>query len=851
MFGSNNKKYNEADLIRERHSSFVVDLRAQSRIADVNNGLNKEIKTNKIDNNKKKNDFLSFTNRPFFKKNKQKKYLNSGFLFNTQERKRDFYFGQWLKNIFSWKNRFDLSLLFKKKKKNNLWQDLITKQQDIFNSTFHFKKNSQKLAVAKRQIVWYRSILSFVLVLLFLILPLKLLSYFQFLDLDKFESRIMTQSKAAIEQMLAGVESVSMLDFSQADANFSQASSGFLAAKEDLSLISDSLLYLVSLSNDPKLKMAAESKKFLSAGASSASLGRNLVLATENLFNHQVDNNFSESLANFIYYGDLAVQDAKSLEKTVVSIKSDNLPAEYREQFLLLADQAKNLSDNLENFVLVATKAQELLGLSQDKRYLLIFQNNSELRASGGFLGSYALLDISDGKIKNLEVPAGGSYDTEGGMTVRVKAPEPLWLVNPSWHFWDANWWPDFTMTAQNLMWFYEKSGGSTVDGVISLTPTVVERLLEVTGPIDMTEEYSLVITSENFWETVQKVVENQHLVKTHPDEVVDFIESKEVIEATIPLEQDLLNNPENKPKKIIGDLMARILEILPASLDKDNLVKTVSLLENSLAEKHILFYFTDPALQQEVSKRSWSGEIKSSPHDYLLVVNTNIAGQKSDRKMVEKIEHFSRVDDSGRIINTVKIARTHTGLKNEALTGVRNVNWLRVYVPEGSRLIAASGLTPPDKSYFEYPENNWLDSEFLKEERLAITDPMSGFKIYREAGKTVFAGWVMVDPGETSDVVISYELPFNFFAQNKDDNNWLSRLNKILNPDLKNSLKYSLLVQKQPGASPSSFVSYLELPENFSALWQYPDNLKLNKGWHIIDKINIDKYFSVLLKNK
>lgn len=843
----NNKKYNEVDWIRARHSSFVVDLRSKPQIINNQDNLEKLKKKESEQQSKIRHKFTGFS---FFKKNKHKNYLNSGFLFNSSTKNKKFDFWNWLKSIFSWRKKFDLSLLFKTKKKNNLWKDVISRQQDIFNSNFRYHKKNSKLALAQKQVTWYRSILSFVIVLLFLVIPLKLLSYFQFLDIDKFESKIMTQSKAAIEQMLAGVESVSTLDFSQADANFSQASAGFLAAKEDLNLISDSLLYLVSLSNDPKLKMAAESKKFLAAGASSASLGRNLVLATENLFNHQINNNFSESLSNFIYYGNLAVKDAQELEKTVNNIKLGNLPIEYRDQFLLLSQQTQNLSDNLENFISAAIKTQELLGMSYDKRYLLIFQNNSELRASGGFLGSYALLDISGGKIKNLEVPAGGSYDTEGGMTVKVKAPEPLWLVNPSWHFWDANWWPDFPMTAKNLMWFYDKSGGPTVDGVISLTPTVIERLLEVTGPIDMTEEYGLVITSDNFWETVQKVVEHQHLIKTHPDEVVDFIESKEVIEASIPLEQDLLNNSDNKPKKIIGDLMARILEVLPASLDKDNLIKIVSLFEDSLLEKHILFYFTDSALQQEASNRSWSGEIKSSPHDYLMVVNTNIAGQKSDRKMVEKIEHFSRVDNSGRIINTVKISRTHTGLKNEALTGVRNVNWLRVYVPEGSRLIAASGLTPPDQNYFEYPESDWLDSEFLREERLAITDPLNGFKIYREAGKTVFAGWVMIDPGETSDIIISYELPFNFFTKN-ENNHWLSRFNKILNPDLKNSWRYSLLVQKQPGSNPSTFFSYLELPEDFLVLWQYPDNLRLNKGWLINDKINSDKYFSVLLKNK
>ncbi len=726
------------------------------------------------------------------------------------------------------------------------WQAKVLEQQKILSA--RFRPGQRRLQAAESKAAWYRSLLSFMIVLLLLLVPLKLLSYFEFLDLGALEEKVMVQSKASINQLLLAVDSVSALEFQEASAAFSEASEGFLSAREDLSFVSDSLLALASLSNDPKIKLAAESKKFLAAGAVSAALGRNLVLAMNSLFNQQSSDSFLTALDDFAFYGDLAVKDAAQLDKIISSINAANLPAEYRGQFNALASQSQKIKSSLASFVASSLQAKELLGLSRDKRYLLIFQNNSELRASGGFLGSYALIDIRDGKIKNLEVPAGGSYDTEGGMQVKVKAPEPLWLVNPSWHFWDANWWPDWPTTAQNLMWFYGKSGGPTVDGVISLTPTVVERLLEITGPIDLTEEYGLIIDSENFWETTQKVVEHKNLLQSNPDEVAVFKESQDMIVSSIPLEQDLENNPDNKPKKIIGDLMAKILEVLPEKLDKDNLVKIISLFEASLAEKQILFYFVDPVLQAEASKRNWAGETKSAPHDYLMVVNTNIAGQKSDRKMEEKIEHISRVNNNGQIINTVKIFRGHTGIKNEALTGVRNVNWLRVYVPGGSRLLSASGLIPPDQSYFEYPEEEWLESQFLEAEKLAVTDPASGFKVYQEKDKTVFAGWVMTDPGQTAEITLVYELPVDFFHKSESAG-LLTRLNQLLNPEMRASWPYSLLVQKQPGARPSSFSSRLELSEPLDVSWRHPASLPWQQGWRIDTELNADKYFSVLLK--
>jgi len=729
---------------------------------------------------------------------------------------------------------------------NKSWQAKVLEQQKILSK--RFRPRQRRLQEAENKVAWYQSLLSFMIVLLLLVVPLKLLSYFEFLDLGALEEKVMVQSKASIDQLLSAVDSVSALEFQEASAAFSEASQGFLSAREDLGFINDSLLALASLSNDPKIKLAAESKKFLSAGAVSSSLGRNLALAMESLFNQQPSASFLSALDNFSFYGDLAVNDAAELDKIIKSINATNLPAEYRSQFTALIGQSQKIKNSLASFVSSSRQAKELLGLSRDKRYLLIFQNNSELRASGGFLGSYALIDIRDGKIKNLEVPAGGSYDTEGGMKVKIKAPEPLWLVNPSWHFWDANWWPDWPTTAQNLMWFYDKSGGPTVDGVISLTPTVVERLLEITGPIDLTEEYGLIIDSNNFWETTQKVVEHKNLLQSNPDEVAIFKESSEIITSSIPLEQDLENNPNNKPKKIIGDLMAKILEVLPEKLDKENLVKIISLFESSLAEKQILFYFVDPILQAEASKRNWAGETKSAPHDYLMVVNTNIAGQKSDRKMEERIEHISKVNDDGRIINTVKIYRGHTGIKNEALTGVRNVNWLRVYVPGGSRLISASGLTPPDQAYFEYPEEEWLESQFLQAEKLATTDPASGFKIYQEKGKTVFAGWVMTDPGQTAEITLVYELPVDFFHKPEADR-LLVRLNRLLNSETRDAWPYSLLVQKQPGAKPSLFSSRLELSAPLEVSWRHPTSLVWQQGWQINTELNADKYFSVLLK--
>ncbi len=831
---ANNQKTqtNNRNLDRERFSNFVVDLRRAEKKAETE--LKQEVKAEASRGIK------------IFKQEMKivKKRVKALPDLLTSSRKHHPVFG--LKDVlahFRFSKKQGPAWVAELQAREAAWQKALRLKVSRFQD-FSRKKTGE----AEVPTAWYRSVLYFSLILFIIILPFKILSVLDIFDFNNLERKIISRSESAVNSLMAAADSVSKMDLKGADTDFQTAGANFLEAQNDLNKINDSILVLASFSSDPKIKLAAESKKFLAAGAAAASLGRNLVLATDSLFGGNQEN-FSVSLDNFLAYGNLAVSDAKSLKKTIVKINPDNLPEAYRAKFESLSQQAGLLSDNLDNFVSAGAKLKEVLGLSRDKRYLLVFQNNAEMRASGGFLGSYALVDIKDGRISNLEVPGGGSYDTEGGMKVRVVAPEPLWLVNPLWHFWDANWWPDWPTTAKNLTWFYEKSGGPSVDGVIGITPTVVERLLEITGPIDLQKEYGLTIDANNFWETVQKITEQKNLAKTHPEAIIDIPATSTAIKSGLPLEQDLENNTDNKPKKIIGDLMAKILEILPQKLNRENLVKIITVFEKDMSEKQILFYFNDPALQAELANRNWAGEVRPADKDYLMVVNTNIAGQKSDRLMSEKIDLASEADSGGSLINTVTITRTHNGLKNEALTGVRNVDWLRVYVPQGSELIEASGFVSPEAKYLqEKPEVDWEKNPLLAAEAAAKTDSATGVKIYEENGKTVFANWLMVDPGQTATVVIRYRLPFNIFSK-EIDNSWLKRLNDWLNADTPDLLPYSLLVQKQPGSRPSEFTSHLRLPGNLQVFWRFPENLAGSDGWEINTPLDADKYYSLLLE--
>jgi hypothetical protein len=168
--------------------------------------------------------------------------------------------------------------------------------------------------------------------------------------------------------------------------------------------------------------------------------------------------------------------------------------------------------------------------------------------------------------------------------------------------------------------------------------------------------------------------------------------------------------------------------------------------------------------------------------------------------------------------------------------------------VPEGSVLLSSSGWRAPAPEYLQQrPEASWQRNPLLINEEAAATDPESNTKIYTENDKTVFANWLMVDPGETGVITLTYRLPFNFFMKPDKPDGWLARINALLNPETKTLYPYSLLVQKQPGAKVGDFSARLSLPTAYNIFWRYPDDLVGVSGWEITAALDGDKYWSIL----
>ncbi|MEA3449953.1 MAG: DUF4012 domain-containing protein, partial [Patescibacteria group bacterium] len=596
-----------------------------------------------------------------------------------------------------------------------------------------------------------RPAIAFAVIISFLVLPFKV--FLEFSKVHALEGRVMGITEGAIDDLMTGGEAIKLKDFRTAEKYFKSAQSALREAQAEISWLTNVAEYVNQIASQEKTLLAEQVALLIRAGILGTDLAAHVshTLAEVSAAKGQ---NFSEIIKKIDLYLTTIEKTNNDLALTLNKIRPELIPEEYRPLVVDAKNKGLTLSGGAREFIALFKVLREVLGFEYDTRHLLVFQNNSELRASGGFIGSYALVDFHNAEIKNLEVPTGGTYDTEAGLKEMIKSPDPLQLLKSRWYFWDANWWPDWERSAEHLAWFLEKSNGPSVDGVISLTPTFIERLLAVSGPIKVKGKFDLEVNSENLYTTVQSIVEDRTLypVATSTDQ-------------------------ESKPKEIIGDVFDAMLEQIPERLDQDMIIKLGQLLINNFYEKHILLYFSDEDNQAVISQLDWSGEQKDSAQDYLMVVNTNIGGGKSDRKIADTYELESVIKADNSVENILKINRHHMAYKNEKLVGVRNVDWLRVYVPRGAVLLEAEGFVVPDEKFFETPDEFLEDNEYIAGTEGMATTHISGTKIYNENNKTVFANWLMLDPGESKTIVLRYRLP------SKVDSN-----------------TYELLAQKQPG---------------------------------------------------
>ena len=633
---------------------------------------------------------------------------------------------------------------------------------------------------------WQRAIGVFVLLSFVFVLPLHAMQVLN--QLRDAKTHAESNGMQALQSLKDATGTNLVKNPGEASAHFAQANVEFGKAKQNIDDLGAGVSILISA--------LAPTQKSVQTNTALLTLGTELSIAGARIsdgfdaMQQEVHPTPSSRLEILHLYLASALPHLVAAQDAMSKVDVSAIDDAHKDTYTKLVSTLPSLVASTKDFVSLADALSTILGTNQTKHYLLIFQNNTEIRPTGGFMGSFAEMTVHNGVMEQLTIPGGGTYDLQGQQKRSFVSPWPLQLLSAKWEFQDANWFPDFRTSARHIISFYQNARSADIDGVIAINANYVQDLIGLLGPVDM-PEYNRTIDQNNF------IVETQTIVEKEYDKT------------------------ENKPKAFIGALAPKLIE-KALHETPDTFLTLADHLNKGLANKDIQLYFTDNAVEKTVLERGWGGAIKATDKDYFMLVNTNLGGGKTDAVMEEHVYIDTHIAANGTVSNTVKITRTHKGGVINPFTNVNNVNYQRLYVPKGSVLTHAEGFEIPSSNLFDAADPDWIvDADLRFADASFAIDKESATQIYEENGKTVFGNWTQTKPGETTMQTYVYTLPFTLSGLIKKNTTEEKLKTWIGIPTTEN---YSLLVQKQSGVLNRTTSIRVHLPENMKSLWSSSD---------------------------
>jgi len=322
-------------------------------------------------------------------------------------------------------------------------------------------------------------------------------------------------------------------------------------------------------------------------------------------------------------------------------------------QLLPIEQSTKDEIQAIDKFVQAFTVSDGL-----ERRYLVLLQNNMELRATGGFLGQYAVLKLKDGEVTSLLVEDANLLDQRIKANILAPYPFKKMLGVKNWKFTNSNFYPDFPTSIEKIKYFYRLSGGNDdFTGIMAVNATVLNDFLGITGPIDLGGYGKF--TSEDAVLKLEEQVEKKYI-----------------------LNEDLDDRGRKTVMKVLASAIADRL------VSPGNIKKTADLALEELRNKNIQFNFKDPELQSLAESVNWAGKIDQDwEGDYLMVVDSNFGALKSDYYIDREIIYNVDLTLEKPTAN-LEIIYTHNATYGDWRTTDYH-SYLRVYTPHGTEFVS------------------------------------------------------------------------------------------------------------------------------------------------------------------
>jgi hypothetical protein len=345
-------------------------------------------------------------------------------------------------------------------------------------------------------------------------------------------------------------------------------------------------------------------------------------------------------------------------------------------------------------------KIANLLKAKNDtQKFLILFQNNLELRPGGGYIGSFGILKLNKGQVIEIGIHDTNVFDSRFSTGVTPPYPMPETLNIKHWEMRDSNWYPDFPTNNKKAIEFYKIQGGNEdFDGVVAISTELLSSFLEFTGPVSL-EGYPGEYNNENAVTKLEYQVQ-----KGYKEQGIEKGERKYVI------------------KQLANEILRKVQKL--KLTEKKNLLLRI---EDHLNQKDVMLEFFDPKLQTEVSSLNWGGEVKENvPQDYLMMVDANLGAYKTDYYMERSFKY--QVDfRPTKPLAKLEIIYENTAKNKDWMTSDYQ-SYLRVYTPIESWLLNLNNHHP--------------------------------INFYEEFNKKAFGTLVQIPINQTKTYRFEYELP-------------------------------------------------------------------------------------------
>jgi hypothetical protein len=482
---------------------------------------------------------------------------------------------------------------------------------------------------------------------------------------------------------------------------------------------------------------------------------------------------------------------ARAIERVVVARAQisnvDALPWRVRT----LLEEADRLLPLAQDGLRLLPALPEMMGFHGPRRYLIIAQNEDELRPTGGFITGAGLLEVANGEIVSLAFEDANVVDNYAEKPYDFP-PQPLYEFMGLELFLlrDANFWPDFPTSAQKALDLYSYGQDSgPLDGAIAIDQQFLSLLVNATGPLPVSGTNTMI----------------------RPGNVIELMRDARGIQEG----QTVGDWVENR-KLFMQAFSAAIQDKIQNDFGSLNPIALARTLYQAIEERHLQLYMTNAELAAALAAVGWDGRLPQAiAGDFLMVVDTNMGYNKANvyiqrdiRYQVSLQEPAPQAELAVHYTNSApeKEEPCYQGTEREYELSLPYLasaekcywNYLRVYTPAGSQLVESSRHIVPGETLFS--GNTWESAAVPVDEAGTGGTP----------GLATFANFLLVANGRAETSTFTYTLPSGAVQREG------------------NSGRYQLIVQKQAGTGPEPLALAVTLPTGGALLSATPEPTRI-----------------------